>query len=89
MISTDYIGEIAMSEQRTGAQEPYGYVWFDRNMEQRFTNLYPKRGPVGEVTPVYVSPPVAPAGYRYELIRLAAPEDEAPLGMSAGDGERP
>lgn len=38
-------------------REPYGYVWFNKRMEQRFTRRLPhpqsNEQPVGDVTPVY------------------------------------
>jgi hypothetical protein len=39
--------------------KPYGYVWFDMNMEKRFTNIYPPitgEKALGEATPLYTHP---------------------------------
>jgi len=39
-------------------QEPHGYLWFTRHMEQRFTHRQPKEDErVGDVKPVYTAPP--------------------------------
>lgn len=32
--------------------EPYGYVWFNEHMEQRFTHIKPLSA-IGEIIPVY------------------------------------
>lgn len=51
-------------EQLTGPQEPYGYLWFNKHMERRFTHRppHPKsyEKPIGEVVPVYIALPVTP-----------------------------
>ncbi len=37
--------------------EPYGYLWFTRYMEQRFTHRNPdERERIGDVIPVYTAP---------------------------------
>ena len=37
-------------------QEPYGYVWFTKHMEQRFTRMKPtKEAGAMDITPVYTS----------------------------------
>lgn len=39
-------------------QEPYGYLWFTRHMEQRFTHRKPKEDErIGDVKPLYTIPP--------------------------------
>lgn len=41
-----------------GEQEPHGYLWFTRHMEQRFTHRIPKEYErIGDVKPVYTAPP--------------------------------
>lgn len=41
-----------------GEQEPHGYLWFTRHMEQRFTHRIPKEDErIGDVKPVYTAPP--------------------------------
>jgi hypothetical protein len=39
--------------------EPYGYLWYTKHMERRFTHRKPTAddGYIGEITPVYTSPP--------------------------------
>lgn len=34
---------------------PYGYLWFDRNMERRFNHTLPAEGVIGEEVPVYLA----------------------------------
>ncbi len=52
----------ALAEQLTQEPvktKPYGYVWFDMNMEKRFTNIYPPitgEKALGEATPLYTHP---------------------------------
>jgi hypothetical protein len=37
---------------------PQGYLWFTKNMEQRFTHRKPKEDErIGDVTPIYTAPP--------------------------------
>lgn len=41
-----------------GEQEPHGYLWFTRHMEQKFTHRIPKEYErIGDVKPVYTAPP--------------------------------
>lgn len=65
--------------------EPYGYCWFNRHMEYRFTHRLPhpesSEQPIGEVTPVYKAPPsetaaINPTGPKHYH---AAPSAIAPL----------
>ena len=43
-------------------QEPYGYVWFTKHMEHRFTRMkpHPDMGAM-DIRPVYTTPPAQPA----------------------------
>jgi hypothetical protein len=43
-------------------QEPYGYVWFTKHMEHRFTKMkpHPDMGAM-DIRPVYTTPPAQPA----------------------------
>jgi hypothetical protein len=65
------------SQSATGRSEPYGYVWFNRHMEQRFTHLLPHQKsseqPIGEVIPVYKAPPVSASATTWisDCLRLA------------------
>jgi hypothetical protein len=42
-------------------QEPYGYVWFTKHMEHRFTRMkpHPDMGAM-DIKPIYTTPPAAP-----------------------------
>jgi hypothetical protein len=56
-----------MSEQSTGKQEPYGYLWFDKSMERRFSHRVPKKGVIGDAVPVYIAPRRLP-GPLWEIV---------------------
>jgi hypothetical protein len=34
-------------------REPYGYLWFTKHMERRFTHMKPTQGFIGEIKPVF------------------------------------
>jgi hypothetical protein len=51
----------ASARSSTAATEPYGYLWFNKHMEYRFTHKDPSgmAGVIGDVTPVYKALPSA------------------------------
>lgn len=54
----DYVIEALRAALAKGEQEPHGYLWFTRHMEQRFTHRIPKEDErIGDVKPVYTAPP--------------------------------
>lgn len=51
----------SVASEKALSDEPYGYVWFNKHMEQRFTRSLPRPGsseqPIGDITKVYAAPP--------------------------------
>jgi hypothetical protein len=43
---------VALNEA-PGERQPYGYLWFTKHMERRFTHSAPAEGAIGEIKPLY------------------------------------
>ena len=52
---TVYLATVAEKENKENKpeREPYGYLWYTKHMEYRFTHLKPTQGFIGEPKPVY------------------------------------
>ena len=67
-------------------QEPYGYLWFTRYMEHRFTHRIPEEAErIGDVKPVYTAPPKREwQGLTYEEVVERANAEYDPENFARG-----